>query len=253
MPPRRRRQKPAVEQPAEQTPPPQIVEAEIVNSSQLEAPVVTPVRATAASSIELEAALSGQARAVRDVMHRQLQDGAEAATKIYEDGKNDHVLNILDTIVTGIKNGTDISSSQGEISKLILNQESRAELIDNILLTHDYDRLVKYVRARKVLEDFMLLCIQRGDLSATEALAFMKIVMDETKMLQTRVKAGATSIKDVEQLVNKVDFALHAKEAEINKKYDKTSPQGREIIRKLAHALNRVKGGGKPDSQTIHD
>jgi len=187
-------------------------------------------------------------------MHRQLQDGAEAAQAIFQEGQSDPVLKILDKVVQGIKHGTDISENQEEISKLILNQESRAELIDNILLTHDYDRLVKYVRARKVLEDFLLLACQRGDLSATEALAFMKIVMTESETIQHRVKAGATSVKDIINLVSKADYAVQAKEADLTKKFDKTTPQGREIIRRLAHRLNKVqKGAGGATKTTIPD
>lgn len=244
MPPRRRKKR---EAPVEDTPAAPTVEAEVL-PPEPSRPPSAGVRATASTSIELEASITGQAAAVRDVMHRQLTDGAEAAQRVFAEGQNDNVLKVLDTVVSGIKNGTDISANQEEISKLILNQESRAELIDNILLTHDYDRLVKYVRARKVLEDFLLLSCQRGDLSATEALAFMKIVMSESETLQNRIKAGATSVKDILGLVNKADFALQVKETELSKKFEKTSPQGREIIRRLAHRLNKVQKGANKQS-----
>lgn len=211
------------------------------------------VRATAASHFDLETALTGAARIMRDVMMRQLNDNPEAAQETFRRStEGDPVLDVLENVVKGIKHGTDISSHEEQIEKLVLNQEQRAELIDNILLTHDYDRLVKYIKARKVLEDFMLLCAERGDLSVTEALAFMKIVHDESETLQGRVKAGATSIKDVVSMLHKVDYAIQANEKGLQKKFDKTTPQGREIIRRLAHKLQKATHG-KVKKESIPD
>jgi hypothetical protein len=207
--------------------------------------VVQPVRNTASSDFNLEANLNGAARVIRDVMIRQLNDGA-AQTSV------DPILDVLETVVNGIKHGTDISAQEERITKVILNQEQRAELIDNIMLTHDFDRLVQYAKARKVLEDFLLKSAIRGDLSVTEALAFMRIVQTESETLQNRVKSGAHSVKDIVQMIQKVDYTIQRNEQDLAKKYKNTSPQSREVMRRLGHKLNKL-GKDKANKTAIED
>lgn len=237
--PRRRRNDPPEEAPADATPPPEVVPQEQAR------PVL---RSTASIDPELDRSIPGADRVVRDVMVRQLEEDSERVQQTFEANRNDSVLGILDAVVAGIKNGTEISSKQEAIAKIILNQEERASLIDQILLTHDYERLANYVKARKVIEDFLLLCAQRGDLSATEALAFMKIIQTETAGLSARIRSGATKVNDIVQLVEKVDYKLHQHGEDLGKKFSKTSPQSREIIRRLAHKLNKASVGPAKDS-----
>jgi len=51
--------------------------------------------------------------------------------------------------------------------------------------------------------------------------------------------------------VDKVDYAQKKAVGDSLSRYDKTSPQGREIIRKIIHGLLKKDGGsGKPTSPT---
>ena len=185
----------------------------------------------------VEDSLNQAGRLIHGVMVRQLEENATAG--ISPTAPTDPALVVLETVINGIKNGTDISGQQENIQKLVLNQEQRSELVDNLLLTHDFSRLVRFAKAREFLEIFMLGLCERGDLSAAEALAFMKIVNDESAVLQKRVRIGATSIKDVEQMLSKIDYAFQANEKTASKKYASLSPQAREVIRKLAHKIDK--------------
>jgi len=187
----------------------------------------------------LDSALKGAAKIVRDVVLRELSSRDVHTVELVSSDK-DPVLDVLDHVVNGIKTGSNLTEQYPEIARLVNNQESRAELINNLLLTHDYDRLVKYVRARQSLEKFMFECANRGDLSPTEGLAFMSMVMSETETIYSRVKSGATKINDVVGMLNKIDYTVQQSEKELLNKFKKTTPQGREIVRRLIHKLNKV-------------
>lgn len=213
-----------------------------------------------ASDASVDGALRGAIGLVHGVLVRQLdprfQDSrvqVEIEREI-EDAKSDSVLGTLTKVVDSIKTGETITEeTRDSVTKLISNQEDRAELIQNLLLTHQYDRLVRYTKIRDHLERIMLTCAKRGDLSAAEALAFMKITMDQTDSISSEVKAGATSVQDLMGMLNKVDFAVQASEKELEKKFANTSPQGREIVRRLATRLSKAAGKGKPSKKLVED
>lgn len=153
---------------------------------------------------------------------------------------NDPVLSVLDAVVNGIVHGSEVKNQQANIEKLISGQESRAELIDQLMLTHDYTRLLAFAKARAKLEQFMLACANRDDLSPMETLAISKYITDELKSLEGRVKAGSTSVGDFMQLMSKIDYTVSLNQRELEKKLSTTTPQGREIIRRAAYKLGQL-------------
>lgn len=212
----------------------------------------------AASDLSVDA-IRGAIGQVHNVIVRQLDarfQDARVQVEIereIEEAKADTVLNTLSKVVGSIKTGESITDDTREsVTKLISNQEDRAELIQNLLLTHQYDRLVRYTKIRDHLERVMLACAKRGDLTAAEALAFMKITMEQTDSISSEVKAGATSVQDLMGMLNKVDFAVQISEKELEKKFANTSPQGREIVRRLATRLSKA-AKGKPSKSSIKD
>lgn len=152
----------------------------------------------------------------------------------------DMVLDTLDEVINSLKTGREITGLRERIAQLVTNQESRAELVSNMAMTHDFDRLSRYMRARASLEDILLNAAVGRTLTSTQALAFLKITQEQSEIILNRVRAGATNIQDLLSLLNKADYALQVQDAELAKKFSNTSPQGREIIRRLAHRLNKV-------------
>lgn len=187
----------------------------------------------------LEKSLSPAAKVMREVVSRHLDETGGADPKI------DPVLAVLERVIDGIKTGTDISGAQQEVAKLVTNQESRSELIDSLMMAHDYNRLLKYAQARDHVETLLLDASRRGDLTPTEALAFMSIITAESKVIQARVKSGATDVKDVIALLEKADYTVTNAQVDLAKKFANTSPQGREIVRRLVHRLGKL---NTPDS-----
>lgn len=174
-----------------------------------------------------------------DVVLRQIRDDSTTDNGPPPE-QGSPVLDVLESLVNGITHGSDLATLRGPIEQLIFNQEARAKLIDNILLTHDYGRLPGFLRARASLEEFLIRCCTRGDLSPSEGLVFYKLVQGETGQILSRIKSGASSAKEIDNLVEKADFMVRVSEQELERKFSDTTPQNREIIRRMAYKLVKL-------------
>ena len=161
------------------------------------------------------------------------------------------VLRVLEGVVNDIITGGDLSRRKDEIERLTTGQEERADLIDNLTLTHDYTRLLRFLKAQAKLETFVLTAMDRDELTPVESLAFLKYISEEKKHLEGRVKAGSTSIKDFVQLINKINYTVQISQRDLEKKLKGTSPQGREIIRRAAYRIRKL--AGHPSRDTVND
>jgi len=213
-------------------------EVEVINSG---GPKVDdlPFRPDVSSDLNIEACLDRASRLMRDVVIRQLQSMVEGeiTSETPPDGQ---ILDTIGSVVQSIVSGTSLDAHNETITKLVINQENRANLLNNLILTHDYERLVGYLKARHLLEKHMLACLERNDLTPSEALAFMKIVQTETAEIQGHIASGASSINDIGALLNKVDYATQTGEKELAKKFKNSTPHDREIVRKLIYKLSKV-------------
>jgi|KBSSwiStaDraftv2_1062776.scaffolds.fasta_scaffold00022_321 methyl-accepting chemotaxis protein len=152
----------------------------------------------------------------------------------------DPILDVLDNVVEGILKGESLEKHHDQIRKYILNQQDRSELIANLLLTKDYRRLVSFVKVRDVLEQRLLEAATRADLNISEMMAMMTIVNAGADKLSNKVEAGASNISDVIALMTKVDYTLQENDSKMKEKLKKTSPSGREIVRRVIHKLKKV-------------
>lgn len=153
---------------------------------------------------------------------------------------NDPALSVLQQVVEGFSNGTSLAHLSEQINQLISNQEQRAELISSLVMSHEYQRLVKYLAVRAHLEDQLIESALRDDLSVSERIMLLKLVGDETQSTANKVQAGSTTVKDILGLMNKVDYKLQLGERSLGSKFKKTTPQGREIVRRVAFQLQRT-------------
>lgn len=207
------------------------------------------------------------AELLQDVLLREVRDRAESEGEIVGTLKPDPgnelatidgqakvltraepksaVLDVIEKVVKGIQDGTDLNPElRGEITRLINNQEERAELLNNLTLTHDYSQMVEALKTDAVLKSLLHACARRGDLTPPEALAFYQLNRADLNSLSARVQGGANSVNDVMSLLNKVDYTVQVGHKELERKFKNTTPQGREIIRRLAHKLIKISGSG---------
>jgi hypothetical protein len=97
---------------------------------------------------------------------------------------------------------------------------------------------------RDKLEQFMLQHALDGKLSPGEGLSFLETVRGEISKIQSAVAEGAVG-GDVTTLLNKVNFATATNENLLSKQV-KSSPQSRELVRKLIYRLAKLTRSNKP-------
>jgi hypothetical protein len=157
------------------------------------------------------------------------------------------VLALLKDMVEGMRAGENLEDLRVPLLQLTGNQEERAKLVRSLMLTHDYDRLSSYLIIRDKLEQLLLAEAMSGKLDPAQALSFLRTVREEISQIQSAVTEGAAAGGDVTTLLNKVSFAAKAQEDVLLSKI-KSSPQNRELVRKLIYQLAKLTTRGKRDS-----
>jgi hypothetical protein len=157
-------------------------------------------------------------------------------------------LTVLNDLVHAFSSGEALDRIKPDVDRLTMAQEDRMTLVNSLTTQHSLIRMVRLMMARDRLERFMLSSVERSDLTPSEALLFLKMIQTDMSEIQTQIKP--TPIKDSKGLIDKVDYAQKKAIADTLSRYDNTSPQGREIIRKIIHGLLKKDGSGKPVGTT---
>ena len=208
------------------------------NSESLDSTI--PMRKPSGPDFDILSILKDSAKIAVRVLTRQVIEQTDGVAPPPPASPPDPILEILKELVDKFKSGESTENVKAEIVKLISHQGERHELINNLLVMHDLDRLPAYLKARHLIEQYLLTCADRKDLSPIEALAFFKIAQTEIETITSRVRIGATPVKDVEALVEKADFVTRLSETELQRKFQSTTPQGREILRKVGYRLAKL-------------
>lgn len=149
----------------------------------------------------------------------------------------DPTLSVLDSLVGGIVNGTDIEHIKGEVQRMLSSQREKSEIVGSMMRTHDYWRVAQWLRVRHDNERRIFKASRRGDLTTSEALAFMRIASAE---IQT-FKADKSDIQpDSGALLDRMDSTEAKREKSVAENFKGTTPHGREIIRKRLEAEKKA-------------
>lgn len=190
--------------------------------------------------------LTGTARVLNDLVTRQMIDVIEGKV-LPPDLRPDASLTVLGELVQAFDSGQGLNQIKSEVDRLTMAQEERMVLVDSLVTQHSLVRMTRLMAARDKLERFMLSATERSDLTPSEALLFLKLI--QTDMTEIKESIKPTPIKDAKGLVDKVDYAQKKTLAGAMSRYDRTSPQGREIIRKVLHGLIK-RANEKPGKPT---
>lgn len=201
-----------------------------------------PLRQPNDNDFDIFSALTGAARLVERVvtrqLHRDIEEGASFSdvTQV----NDDPILTVLDRLITSFKHGSSTAGVREDVEKLLNARDERSELINSLMIAHDMDRLPDYLKVRRYIEKYLIRTALAGELSPAEALAFLKIAQGEIDTISSSVKSGTAPGKAVDELITKADFVSKASEKELAEKFKNTSPQGREILRKIGHKLAKA-------------
>jgi len=181
------------------------------------------------SSILLRS-LSGSAKIIIDVFARSHRPPPP---------DDNLVVDLLSTIVHGIQTGEDFSGTYPTIARLVHKQEDRARLIDQLALVDDFRRAAAFIELRNKLESELIAAARNDELCPSERLVLLKMTDDRLHDIQNRISGSATDVQDVLDLLQKANYAVEVKGQALKTKFIQTSPQGREIIRKLVTTIGR--------------
>ena len=150
------------------------------------------------------------------------------------------VTDLVKTVVDGIATGTDFKQIYPTLSRLVNQQESRAKLLDQLLLFDDYRRVSAWTEVRNEIEVDLIQAARRGDLRPAERLFLLEMADKKLLGIQRRIEGGASEVNDVLGLLQKANYAVEAQGEALKERFAKTSYQGREIARKLLTRLSRA-------------
>jgi hypothetical protein len=143
-------------------------------------------------------------------------------------------------LAEGIEDGRPLEPLFPRLSRLISNQERRAEIFDQLFLTHEFSRAVDLAAARAHIEHKLIVAAFRGDLTVEEEIAVFDRIIELERESRNRIKGGAIAVSDLMAMLQKADATLAVDEGVLATKFAQTTPQGREIVRKLAMRLGKA-------------
>jgi hypothetical protein len=191
---------------------------------------------------DLTTALSAVALKLRALIFQELTDSPDAYVGVLDE-KNvppDPAIMAMAELVKNIEQGQDITPSFEKIKRLIHNQESRAEVFSSLSLTHEYGRYASFLQARRRVELVLLAIASKGKLTPGDALALLAYLNAGIGKIEQRFESNSTGNRDIAALLGKIDYLVSTQQQEIQKKMANTTPQNREILRRVGHKLLKM-------------
>lgn len=187
---------------------------------------------------------------LNNVLARELEDPSPTPPGETEDPN----IGILNELAQGLTHGTDLNHVKDDVVRVASNQPEKIGVFQSVMRAIDLNRLNDFVQIRAHAEKALKRAALRGDLRSNEWLAFMRYSNDELHRIVDGFKSGEGTVGvDSVTLIEKVDFARQQADAEVDKRYKQTTPQGREMIRKQVFVLKtklRQAGKLKPNPNT---
>lgn len=184
---------------------------------------------------------------VHNVIVRQLLDDQNAANPGATLVRSP-VLETMRRVTDAVRDGTSLVPLKPLIERFTLANTELAQVVGTMFVRYQTERLVSWLEDQDQLERFLRRCMQRGDLTPAEALVFLNMTKNEIKaiaeVLSEALKHGIPE-PDAGVVSSKMDYTLQVTERQAMKDFNKTTPQGREIVRKLVFRARKKLNGTK--------
>ena len=165
----------------------------------------------------------------------------------------DPTVKVMDQLVHGIIHGTDLTPIKAEVTRILSSQRDKARIITALVKNHDFHRVNLFLQVRALQEQRLHAASQRGDLTVSESLAFLRIA--EVALAQTMKNlesggsdsTGGGGVDAAGVALDKVDATRGARDTASDKAFAGTTPHGREIVRRRLHAMKQnIIENGRP-------
>jgi hypothetical protein len=127
-----------------------------------------------------------------------------------------------------------------EISKVTEGIQDKFRIVGAMVDTHALERWGLSVQMRWKLSQSLYADLEVDKLSPLEKLALLKMVSTECDDLEKIIRHGANPLQDIEGTLAKVDATLQGNASELANRLKNTTPQGREIARRLAYKAQQL-------------
>lgn len=144
---------------------------------------------------------------------------------------------VLTRLVSGLMTDGDIEDVKAALTRIASHQQEKADLFAAIMNQIDQERVGDFLEIRCHQEKVLKRSAVRGDMTTQDAVNIWHIannVIAACQANQKHVKAV-----DTVMTVDKVDQRSGALEQTIKQRWEGTTPQGREIIRKRLFGIKR--------------
>jgi hypothetical protein len=172
---------------------------------------------------------------VANVINRQLIDDLENPPEGVE---VDSEITSLREVFKAIEDGRSISELIPLIAQATSGQEQLDQLVHMHYRRHRAKQLVIWMENDAFMNKFLQRVFRRGDFTPAEALVFKRLsqttVKDLAEQILNELREGAPMVSP-EEAATRIDYNLHATTKHVlsEKTFQKMTPQGREIVRKL--------------------
>jgi hypothetical protein len=145
----------------------------------------------------------------------------------------------LQYLVHGLTEGTEITGIRSEITRISQHQPEKIAVFNAAMNLIDMERAADAAEIRGGVEKILKRSVRRGDLSTGEALVLLKYSNGVIQEVRDRVTEETKGV-DTVTVIEKVDYTQQHVEKSVQQKWEGTSPQGREIIRKKLFELKKT-------------
>lgn len=145
---------------------------------------------------------------------------------------------LFDKFSTAIANGDSFDELKPEITRVLAHQPEKAEISAGLLNQIDNERVNDAIVARGFVEKKFKRVAARTDLNTSEAIAIWRVANNIIDGVQARMHEANKAV-DTLTVVEKVDHSRKQAEITMHRRWEGTTPQGREIIRKKLFSLHR--------------
>ena len=143
----------------------------------------------------------------------------------------------LKNVMNAITNGSDLTPFKENIERVATNQPEKGELVNSYLKMAEKETLVKMVVMRDRAVTIIEHATARTDMTVSEALVVWKMTSDQIPGLSKNV--GNEKPVDSEHVIEKIDYNKAAVDRDVRRRWEGTTPQGRELIRKKLWEVKR--------------
>ena len=228
----RKRPKPADDKPAA------AVDVELVPEPAQPPPVVE-YRPPVASTGLLPCVRSPE-DVIHNVIERQLRDDLDEPPQIEP---KDEALELWFKVIAAKDAGKPLEPFAEDIARVTHGNDTELKLAQALYTRIRIRRFFRQVESDEVIERFLHRCMRRGDLTAREALVFKQNNLAEMRETLKDIihnnDAEPVAFIPEEDLV-KMDWSLQMVEKTTSKTMCQTTPQEREIIRKITLKARRM-------------